>query len=50
MRLGGGVAFLVGLVMYLVSFFIGGEPMEGNWYGRRGGAMLGVAQRVRHGE
>jgi len=24
--------------------------VEGNWYGRRGGVMPGVAQRVRHGE
>ena len=49
-RLFGGVAFLIGLVLYLASFFIGGEPVEGNWYGRRGGVMPGVAQRVRHGE
>ena len=45
-RLWGGVGFLVGLVMYLSSFFIGGEPMSGSWYeNRRGGVMPGVAQR-----
>ena len=44
LRLWGGVSFLVGLVMYVASFFIGGKPAE-DALTRRGGAMPSPAQR-----
>ncbi len=46
MRLWGGVAFLVGVVMYVWSFFIGGAPAEEALGApRRGGLMPSPAQR-----
>ena len=45
MRLWGGVAFLVGLIMYVWSFFIGGQPAEEALGPRRGGLMPSPAQR-----
>jgi nitric oxide reductase subunit B len=44
-RLWGGVIFLLGLAMYIWSFFIGGEPAEEVLGSRRGGPMPGPAQR-----
>jgi nitric oxide reductase subunit B len=44
-RLWGGVVFLLGLVMYVWSFFIGGAPAEEVLGSRRGGAIPGPAQR-----
>lgn len=49
LRLWGGVGFMVGLLMYLWSFFIGGEPAEEVLGSpRRGGLLAGPAQRLRH--
>ena len=45
MRLWGGVGFLVGLIMYVWSFFIGGAPAEEVLGSRRGGFMPSPAQR-----
>ena len=46
MRLWGGVAFLVGLIMYVWSFFVGGAPAEEALGSpRRGGLMPSPAQR-----
>ena len=46
MRLGGGGVFLIGLVMYLWSFFVGGAPAEESLgTPRRGGLMPSPAQR-----
>jgi nitric oxide reductase subunit B len=48
-RLFGGVVFLIGLLMYVWSFFIGGEPAEEVLGSRRGGLMPSPAQRrLRH--
>ena len=44
-RLWGGVVFLLGLLMYVYSFFIGGVPAEEVLGGRRGGLMPSPAQR-----
>ena len=35
LRVAGGVTFLAGLVMYLASFFIGGEPVSADEAGLR---------------
>ena len=46
MRLWGGVAFLIGLLLYVWSFFIGGAPAEETLgTPRRGGLMASPAQR-----
>ena len=45
MRLAGGVMFLLGLLMYVWSFFIGGEPAEEVLGSRRAGLMPSPAQR-----
>ena len=45
-RLLGGLAFLAGLVLYVYSFFVGGEPAkEGEVAIRKGGLMRAPAQR-----
>jgi nitric oxide reductase subunit B len=44
-RLLSGAAFLVGLLMYVWSFFIGGEPAQEAAGNRRGGLMPSPAQR-----
>ena len=49
MRLWSGVLFLIGLVMYVWSFFVGGAPAEEYLMERRGGLMPSHAQRrLRH--
>ena len=45
MRLWSGVLFLIGLVMYVWSFFVGGAPAEEYLMERRGGLMPSPAQR-----
>jgi nitric oxide reductase subunit B len=46
LRLGGGVLFLIGLLLYIWSFFIGGEPAsEPGIESRRGGMMPSPAAR-----
>jgi len=45
MRLWSGVVFLIGLVMYVWSFFVGGAPAEETLIERRGGLMPSPAQR-----
>jgi nitric oxide reductase subunit B len=47
LRLGGGVGFLVGLVAYLASFFIGGEVRVEEASGSGAGIQLQPAQRLR---
>ena len=44
-RLAGGVLFLAGLLLYLLSFIIGGEPAKEGEAPRQGGAMPSPAQR-----
>jgi len=45
-RIGGGVTFLLGQLLYFASFFIGGEPVRldnaAGSGGRSGGSMLGA--------
>ena len=45
LRLAAGFVFLAGLVMYVWSFFVGGEPAEEPLGTRRGGLMPSPAQR-----
>ncbi|MCA0327855.1 MAG: cbb3-type cytochrome c oxidase subunit I, partial [Proteobacteria bacterium] len=45
LRLWSGVLFLIGLLMYVWSFFIGGEPAEEQLGARSGGFMPSPAQR-----
>jgi nitric oxide reductase subunit B len=45
-RLIAGAVFLLGLLMYVWSFFVDGEPIEDTLAARRGGAMPSPAQRL----